>query len=101
MAALEQRLNDRLAALEQIARETSDLAHGELRALLRSVAAEDSENRRRLARLRESAGYDRPFVDEDPLVSITVATCGRAELLTSRCLPSILSQTHENIEVVV
>jgi sugar O-acyltransferase (sialic acid O-acetyltransferase NeuD family) len=36
-----------------------------------------------------------------PLVSVCVATFGRAGLLLERCLPSILEQTYEHLEVIV
>lgn len=40
-------------------------------------------------------------VPEQPLVTVTVATYNRARLLTERCLPSVLNQTHENLELIV
>lgn len=36
-----------------------------------------------------------------PLVSITVPTYQRGELLVERTIPALLAQTHENIEVIV
>lgn len=38
---------------------------------------------------------------EKDLVSIIIATYNRSNILVNRTLPSVLSQTHENIEVVV
>ena len=118
LATIEQRLSDlEAAALElrgvshgtqdlardtlDVTRETLDLARGELSPLLRTIAAEDAENRRRLSALRASPEYERAFSEPNPLVSITVATCGRPELLATRSLPSILAQSYEHIEVVV
>jgi hypothetical protein len=89
------------AELRAVAEATHDLASNELSPLLRAVAAEDAGNRRRLSALRASPDYDRAFSDPEPLVSITVATCGRPHLLATRSLPSILSQSYEHIEVVV
>ena len=40
-------------------------------------------------------------VPEEPLVSICVSTYNRPELLLSRCLPSLISQTYKNIEIIV
>jgi glycosyltransferase involved in cell wall biosynthesis len=40
-------------------------------------------------------------VTERPLVSVCVSTHNRVQLLTERCLPSILRQTYRNIEVIV
>jgi hypothetical protein len=68
--------------------------------LLRAIAAEETENRRRLYALRADDAYELAYSDPDPLVSITLATRGRATL-TTRALPSLLAQTHANIEVVV
>jgi hypothetical protein len=117
VAALEQldsRLADvqsRLASLEQVmvgagesaalARETHQLLNGEVRATLRALVAEESANRRRLDSLRESRDYDTAWTSPSPLVSITVATTGRAKLLAERSLPSILGQTYGNLEVIV
>jgi glycosyltransferase involved in cell wall biosynthesis len=40
-------------------------------------------------------------IPDKPLVSVCVATYNRPELLTRRCIPSILNQTYQNIEVQV
>lgn len=40
-------------------------------------------------------------VPERPLVSVIVATYNRARPLTERCIPSILGQTYENLELIV
>jgi len=68
--------------------------------LLRTIVDEESENRRRLHALRAQPGYEQAYTDPDPLVSITVPTRGR-ETLVGRALPSLLSQTHANLEVLV
>ena len=36
-----------------------------------------------------------------PLVSVNVATYNRAKLLTERCIPSVLGQTYDNLELIV
>jgi hypothetical protein len=36
-----------------------------------------------------------------PLVSVTVVTYNRARLLTERCIPSILTQTYDNLELII
>lgn len=38
---------------------------------------------------------------EHPLVTVAVATYNRAEVLTERCIPSVLGQTYENLELIV
>lgn len=40
-------------------------------------------------------------VAERPLVSICIATYNRAELLTTRSIPSVLSQTYPHLELIV
>jgi glycosyltransferase involved in cell wall biosynthesis len=39
--------------------------------------------------------------DQEPLVSITIATYNRARLLLEQALPSALTQTYRNIEIIV
>ena len=67
---------------------------------MRALAADEPRNRRLLEGLRQGEQYRLPWIEEQPLVSVTVATLGRPELI-SRSLPSILAQTHENLEVIV
>src|SRR4051812_16974657 len=38
-------------------------------------------------------------IPENPLVSVCIPTYNLARALTERCLPSILGQTYQNIEV--
>jgi hypothetical protein len=103
-----------VASVEALRQQTAALARGTAAAseqageiweqrtqpLLRTLVDEDAANRRRLYDLRASRGYEDPFRDPDPLVSIAVATMGRA-LLFDRALPSLLAQTHSNLEVIV
>jgi len=44
---------------------------------------------------------DRTPIPKEPLVSVCVATYNRARLLTERCIPSVLSQTYPNFELIV
>lgn len=57
--------------------------------------------RRQFREARETPEYQRAYERRDPLVSVCVATYNRAELLTSRSLPSLLSQTYRNLQIVV
>jgi hypothetical protein len=50
---------------------------------------------------RTTDAYQLAFDQEDPLVSVCVATYNRGELLVERCLRSILSQDYQNLEVIV
>lgn len=51
--------------------------------------------------LLEEARTSRGVTEENPLVSILIPTFNNAQILTELTLPSVLNQTHENIEVVV
>jgi len=88
-------IEPRLEGLASMGVDRGDLAHA-----LRALAAGETENRRWLAGLRESAEYERAWTEARPLVSVTVATLGRPEL-TSRALPSILAQSHGKLEAIV
>ncbi|WP_205421038.1 glycosyltransferase family 2 protein [Sphingomonas mesophila] len=51
--------------------------------------------------VRVTEVYQGAFTKPSPLVSICIATFNRADLLTTRCLKSVLAQTYENLEVIV
>jgi glycosyltransferase involved in cell wall biosynthesis len=57
--------------------------------------------RRQFRQERETPEYQGAYDKRDPLVSVCVATYNRAELLTSRALPSLLSQTYRNLQIIV
>lgn len=40
-------------------------------------------------------------IPERPFITVAVATYNRAEVLTERCIPSVLGQTYENLELIV
>jgi hypothetical protein len=93
--------HDLTAATHSLAAGTHDLLSGEIRGALRAILAEESSNRRRLYRLREDPDYALAWTEPRPLVTVTVATRNRAELLTARSLPSILAQTYTELELIV
>jgi Glycosyl transferase family 2 len=110
---LEQRIVALTVSVEELLGQTSELPRlaGEtermrilleqrFEPMLRALVDEEPENRRRLGALRASPEYERPYTDPDPLVSITVASTGR-DLLFERALPSLLSQSYSNLEVIV
>lgn len=68
--------------------------------MLRVIVDEEPDNRRMLYKLRADPAYQSAYTDPDPLVSIVVATLGRPELV-NRALPSLLSQSHTNLEILV
>jgi glycosyltransferase involved in cell wall biosynthesis len=90
-----------LERLRVVERRIEEFLTDELHPMLHALVAEDAENRRRLHRLRESPCYEAAFDDPEPLVTVTVATRNRAELLRTRSLPSILGQSHSDLEVIV
>ncbi|MGH9535589.1 MAG: glycosyltransferase family 2 protein [Terriglobales bacterium] len=57
--------------------------------------------RQALRRARRTEAYQAPYRAAQPLVSVCVGTYNRAELLTRRCLPSILAQDYPALEVIV
>ncbi len=67
--------------------------------MLRAIAEEESENRRRLFALRSSDAYEAAYSDPEPLITVALPTAGRKELLLERALPSLLAQTYPNLEV--
>jgi Glycosyltransferase like family 2 len=79
---------------------THEVLEQRLQPTLRVLVDEEAENRRRLHELRASPSYEGAYIEPDPLVSVVVASTGR-ELLFERTLPSLLAQSHANLEVVV
>jgi hypothetical protein len=69
--------------------------------MLRAIADEEPEMRRRVRGLRESPAYREAYETPDPLVSIVIPTYRNFEALRDVSLPSILGQTYSNLEVVV
>ena len=68
--------------------------------LLTAIVADEPSNRRRLYALRATPDYAAPFEVPDPLVSVTLPTRDRPELL-ERSLRSLLAQTHQRLEILV
>ncbi len=73
---------------------------GDLHEALRALGAGEDRNRDLLRALRESPDYRLAWSEAAPLISVTVATIGRPELI-SRSLPSILEQGYGELEVIV
>ena len=71
------------------------------RRILRHLDDEKTANRRRLNEVRESEEYELAFTEADPLVSFVLPTYDRFEALRDVALPSMLGQTHANVEVIV
>jgi Glycosyl transferase family 2 len=90
-----------LGQLVENASEARTAIEQRVQPMLRAILDEESGNRRRLFELRDSAAYGEAYSDPDPLVSVVLATVGRGDLLVSRSLPSLLSQSHTNLEILV
>src|SRR6202040_3603239 len=98
------RLESLAAALPQAAEDAAasrEALETHVEPVLRAIVDEESENRRRLFALRSGPGSGEAYSNPDPLVSVTVATVGRTDALIDRALPSLLAQTHANLEVLV
>ncbi|MBX6374938.1 MAG: glycosyltransferase, partial [Acetobacteraceae bacterium] len=50
---------------------------------------------------RETPEYLAAFEEEEPLVSVCIATVNRAELLVERAIRSLQAQTYSNLEIIV
>jgi hypothetical protein len=68
---------------------------------LRSELEVDPRLAQSLEEYRASAEYRAIYEGPDPLVSVCIVTYNRAKVLAERCLPSVLAQSYENIEVIV
>jgi glycosyltransferase involved in cell wall biosynthesis len=50
---------------------------------------------------QRSGYYQRAFEEEEPLVTVCIATYNRAQLVTERAISSVLNQSYKNIELIV
>ncbi len=103
LAGQVEELKSSVAKLESSQSHSQILAarlHDDLRDALRALAANEPQSRRSLQVVREAPDYQRAWDEDAPLVSVTVATLGRSELI-SRSLPSILGQSYRELEVIV
>lgn len=58
-----------------------------------------SKNQLKVARL--SNRYAMAYTKKHPLVTVRIATYNKSKELFERCLPSVLSQSYKNIEVII
>lgn len=96
LAAVQARLEDIAAASAQQAQRLEIATE-----ILRSLHDEDASSRLRLHELRRTPDYGAAFDEPDPLVSVVIPTYDRARVLCERSIPSVLAQTHPNLEIVV
>jgi hypothetical protein len=110
IAQLTSNLADLQGRIEAAQRRLEDLAASAARQeaglatvmeILQIVHDEEPANRRRLYELRESPEYELAFSEPEPLVSVTIPTYNKADMLKERSIPSALEQSYGKIEVVV
>ncbi|MBV9817438.1 MAG: glycosyltransferase family 2 protein [Solirubrobacterales bacterium] len=97
-------LASRIGLLETRVSQLTDEVTRRLQTLqdaLEFLVDDDPSGRRALAELRDDPGYATPFIATDPLVSVIIPTYDRADSLRTRSIPSVLAQSHRNLEVVV
>lgn len=94
VASIEERLRTQADTLRAL-RDQLNRSAGELEALKSDIEVPEE-----LVEEFQSWKTRNPLSDH-PLVTVVVATYNRAELLVNRCIPSILNQTYENLEIVV
>ena len=82
-------------------RELVGAVHERTLLALRMVRDNDAVARRTLLQMRQTPEYQLAFSENEPLVSVVIATYLNWPLLRDRALPSILGQTYEHWEVVV
>jgi hypothetical protein len=96
-------LKDSLVEIALLSETLSEVRQQQRRIIdiLQLLYDEEPANRRRLAALRESDGYERAFTEAEPLVSVVIPTYTSFDTLRDRAIPSVLAQSYENWEIVV
>jgi Glycosyl transferase family 2 len=69
--------------------------------ILRFINADEPEQRRRLRSARLTEGYELAYSDPNPLISVVIPTYDNYRHLGERAVPSVLAQTHQNLELVI
>jgi hypothetical protein len=110
-AELRRAIDDMAPALRSAARDDAETRRlletissrltDEIAPALQIMAGNDGENRRLLEAARCDPEYELAFTEPEPLVTVVMPTFGRAELLTTRALPSVLAQSYERLQVLV
>jgi hypothetical protein len=103
LRALSKMVRQHQRALEKFHQTPSEAREASVRmfAILQRIYDDEPGNRRRLAELRASPEYETPFTDPDPLVTVIIPTYANVEGLATKAVPSVLAQTHENLELIV
>lgn len=90
-----------LQAQQEAAASIARAEHQQLVRILRFVHDSAQRRRERLHQLRADPGYEAPFSDPVPLISVVIPTYDNYTLLRERSIPSVLAQSYQNFEVVV
>jgi hypothetical protein len=98
--AFEGEVREGLAALaDRLKRVEETTARNRL--LLRSARDASASATELVRQARKSSDYEYAWNHEDPLVTVRIATYQRTHELMTISLPSVLAQTHPNIEVQI
>lgn len=73
----------------------------DVQALTARVYEHGQQWRAGLQAIRAAPGYEDPWTESEPLVTVRIATYDQARILTERTLPSVQAQTYPNWEVRV
>ncbi|MFM8302785.1 MAG: glycosyltransferase family 2 protein [Actinomycetota bacterium] len=103
MRVLDEQVRMVSGRLDAVAAQVGELDRRSIRSfeVLRFLADEEAENRRRVWAARADSAYEEAYEDPDPLVSVVIPTYTNWEGLRDRALPSVLAQDHVNLEVIV
>jgi Glycosyl transferase family 2 len=98
--ALTASVDDLRAGQRAVAEEVSSTRR-ELMAAAQLALDDEPHARDALRAARAAPGYEDPFTERDPLVTVCIPTYRNHVDLFERSLPSALAQDHPNLEVVV
>jgi hypothetical protein len=74
---------------------------GQVRAITGAHFDRTTEHRRELVAVRGTEDYRAAYTAAEPLVTVRIATYNRPDVLFDRTIPSVLNQTHGNLELIV
>ena len=92
---------DELRSEHRSLAEQMQAAHRDLMTIGQLALDDETGARQALRAARTAPGYEAPFTESNPLVSVCIPTYTNHTDLLERSIPSALAQDHPNIEVVV